>query len=300
MKFQYDELFQHVPKLSNVAKNNVVSRVKNKDLSKRGRVLPIASATIFIVACSIFLFGVIYPNNILNELSNGNGQPSNEGTSVIANDEQDDQKEKEAQIMERLKNEQAQLKKELLRMENLKNQLENETINLRTRLLKDSEIIYRALEQLDYETIASMAHPQLGVTFPLFADYGNPEGGVNGGPYVSFSREELLDKNGDIYQFGADNGDNTFEMSLTEYIQDVLITHNNKLLPIREISFNEQLYPKGGVINTIHQYYPEAKYVEYYRYESDDPISFQSLRFVYQDYEGEWYLTAIVRDVYSP
>ena len=300
MKYQSDDLFQHAPKLSNSAKNNVLVRIKSNESTKRRHVLPIAGATIFIVACSIFLFGVIYPNNSLNELSNGNGQPSNEGTSVIANDEQNDQKEKEVQIRERLKKEQEQLKKELLRMENLKNELENETINLRTRLLKDSEIIYRALEQLDYETIASKAHPQLGVTFPLFADYGNPVGGVNGGPYVSLSRTELLEKNDEIYQFGADNGDNIFEMSLTEYIQDVLITHNNKLLPIREISFNEQLYPKGGVINTIHQYFPAAKYVEYYRYESDDPISPQSLRFVYQNYEGEWYLTAIVRDVYSP
>ena len=155
-----------------------------------------------------------------------------------------------------------------------------------------------------------MVHPKLGVTFALYADYGNPvaTGGVNGGPYISFSSEHLLDKNDEIYMFGAHYAagpDINYEMSLNEYIQDILIYHNDKLLPIREISYNEQLYPSGGIINTIHQYYPEAKYVEYYRYESaesinDDPNSTQSLRFVYQHYEGEWYLTAIVRDVHSP
>lgn len=299
MKFQYDDIFQHAPKLSNAAKNNVVSRVKSKDLRKRQHVRPIAGATIFIVACSLFLFSVINPSSSIFEFKNGNGDPSNEGTSLLVNDEQDDVKEKEAQIREKINKQVQQVKEEYQRMENMKKQ-ETEKRILRTKLLKDSEIIYRALEQLDYETIASKAHPQLGVTFPLFADYGNPKGGVDEGPYVSFSRKELLEKNDEIFQFGADNGDNIFEMTLNEYIQNVLINHYNKMLPIREISFNEQLYPKGGVINTIHQFYPEAKYVEYFRYESiDDPFSYQSLRFVYQVYEGEWYLTAIVRDVHT-
>lgn len=299
MKSQYDDLFQHAPKLSNTAKNNVVSRVKNKEVRKGWHALPIFGTTVFIVACSIFLFNVINPSNPIFEFKNGNGQPSNEGTNVVVNDEQDNLKEKEEEIRE-------QINKEIQQMENEKNQ-EIESSNLRTKLLKDTEIIYSALEQLDYETIASMVHPQLGVTFALYADYGNPEavGGVNGGPYISFSREQLLEKNDQIYMFGAHYAaEIIYEMSLNEYIQDILIHHYDKLLPIREISYNEQLYPSGGIINTIHQYYPEAKFVEYYRYESDesinDPISTQSLRFVYQDYEGEWYLTAIVRDVHSP
>ena len=294
MKYQYEDLFQHAPKLSNSAKNNVLIRIKGNDSKKGRHVLPIAATTIFIVASCIFLFSIINSTNLMNELSDGNGQPSNEGASLIVNDEEDNLKKEQAQIKE-------QINKEIQRMENIKIQLENERIILKTKLLKDSELIYRALEQLDYETIASMTHPQLGVTFPLFADYGNPVGGVNEGPYVSLSRTELLEKNDEVYQFGADNGDNIFEMSLNEYIQNFLVNHNNQSLPIREISYNEQLYPKGGVINTIHQYFPKAKYVEYFRYESiDNPISYQSLRFVYQEYEGEWYLTAIVRDVYSP
>ena len=301
MKDQFDDLFQAVPKLSNSAKNNVVSRVKNKEVRMKRQLLPSIGAIVFIVSCSIFLFAVINPSNSIFEFKNGNGQPSNEGTNVV-NDEHDNIKEKEEEIRE-------QLNKELQQIENEKKQV-IESNGLRTKLLKDTEIIYRALEQLDYETIASMVHPQLDVTFALYADYGNPAatGSINGGPYISFSREQLLENNDQIYMFGthyAAGPEINYEMSLNEYIYDVLIYHYDKLLPIREISYNEQLYPRGGIINTIHQYYPEAKYVEYYRYESEesinyDPISTQSLRFVYQDYEGEWYLTAIVRDVHSP
>ena len=302
MKDQYDDLFQDAPKLSNVVKNKVVSRVRNKDVRNGRHALPIIGAMVFIVACSIFLFAVINPNYSIFEFKNGNGQPSNEGTNVVVNDEQDNLKEKEQERRE-------QINKEIQQMENDKKQA-IESSNLRTKLLKDTEIIYRALEQLDYETIASMVHPQIGVTFALYSDYGPPvaTGGVNGGPYLSFSREQLIENNDQIYMFGihyAAGPEINYEMSLNEYIQDVLIYHYEKLLPIREISYNEQLFPSGGIINTIHQYYPEAKYVEYYRYEESDgsiygPFNAQSLRFVYQDYEGEWYLTAIVRDVYSP
>ena len=238
----------------------------------------------------------------MDVFSNGNGQPSNEGSSLIVNDEQDDIKEKEEQIRKQIKNEQEQIKKAEELMKNKKNEA-NESINLRTKLLKESEIIYRALEQLDYETIASKAHPQLGVTFALYADYGNPD--RYGGPSVSLSSEELLEKNNEIYHFGTHYASGEiYEMSLNDYIQNFLTNHYDQMLPVREISYNEQLFPKGGIINTIHQYYPDAKYVEYFRYKSDkssvDPFYAQSLRFVYQKYEGEWYLTAIVRDVYSP
>ena len=301
MKFQYEDLFQHAPKLSNTAKNNVMSRIKNNDSRKKRHVLPIAGATIFIVASCIFLFSVLSNNKMMNEFSNGNGQPSNEGTSLIINEEQDDLTEKEAQLRE-------QINKELRNMEDAMNEritksMGEDEINLRAKLLKDSEIIYRALEQLDYETIATKVHPQLGVTFALYADYGYPD--RYGGPYVSFSNKELLEKNNEIYQFGAHYASGEmYEMSLNEYIQNFLINHYDQKLPIREISYNEQLFSTGGIINTIHEYYPDAKYVEYFRYESDessiDPFYAQSLRFVYQKYEGEWYLTAIVRDVYSP
>ena len=307
MKHQFDDLFEDVPKLSNSAKHNVVSRVKSNDSRKRRHVLPIVGTTVFIVACSIFLFTVINPSNSIFEFKNGNGQPLNEGDNVVINEEEDNLKEKENEIREQINKEIQQLNKKIQQMENEKKQ-EIESNNLRIKLLNDTEIIYRALEQLDFETIATMVHPQLGVTFALYADYGNPFaiGGENGGPYISFSREQLLENNDQIYMFGTHHASEEiiYEMSLNEYIQDILIYHYKELLPIREISYNEQLYYSGGIINTIHQFYPEAKFVEYYRYESDepinDPISTQSLRFVYQDYEGEWYLTAIVRDVYSP
>ena len=111
MKDQYDDLFQDAPKLSNAAKNNVVSRVKSNDLRKRRHILPIVGAMVFIVACSIFLFTVINPNNSMFEFKNGNGQPSNEGTNVVVNDEQDNLKEKEEEIR-------AQINKEIQQMEN--------------------------------------------------------------------------------------------------------------------------------------------------------------------------------------
>ena len=116
MKNQFDDLFLNSPKLSNAAKNNVVSRVKSNDSRKRRHVLPIVGATVFIVACSIFLFTVINPSNPIFEFKNGNGQPSNEGTNVVVNDEQDNlnekEKEKEEEIRERINKEIQQMENE--------------------------------------------------------------------------------------------------------------------------------------------------------------------------------------------
>jgi len=59
----------------------------------------------------------------------------------------------------------------------------------------------------------------------------------------------------------------------------------------------------GTMINTIHDIYPNAIYVEYIDEPDRDSLVwyyYQAIRFVYEEIDDEWYLTAIVRGAYNP
>ena len=65
-----------------------------------------------------------------------------------------------------------------------------------------------------------------------------------------------------------------------------------------KLSFNETSFDNASIKNTIHEYYPNAKYVEYYSPPLDEHSQlFQAIRFVYEERDGRWYLIGIARDV---
>lgn len=162
-------------------------------------------------------------------------------------------------------------------------------------LLALSEEIYSLLKEASYEKVAEKVDPEHGVTFAFYADFGNPDG--YGGEYVNLSKKEISEKNNTKYLWGMDESEKEFELTLHEYVQQMLIQRWGKEEVNYSITtFNEPAENFAGVFNTIHEYYPDAKYVEYYSPGETEHL-FQSLRFIYQERDGEWYLIGIARDV---
>lgn len=162
-------------------------------------------------------------------------------------------------------------------------------------LLALSEEVFSLLKESSFEKIAEKVDPEHGVTFAFYADFGNPDG--YGGEYVNLSKKEISEKNNTKYLWGMDESEKEFELTLHEYVQQMLIQRWGKEEVNYSITtFNEPAENFAGVINTIHEYYPDAKYVEYYSPGINEHL-FQSLRFIYQKRDGEWYLIGIARDV---
>ncbi|WP_336045980.1 hypothetical protein [Solibacillus ferritrahens] len=165
------------------------------------------------------------------------------------------------------------------------------------KLLALSEEIFSLLKDSNYEKFAEKVDQEHGVTFAFYADFGHPDG--YGGEYVNLSKKEISERNNTKYLWGADESGKEFEMSFHEYVQQFLLRKwGMSDADYSIITFNEPGENFAGVINTIHEFYPNAKYVEYYSPGETEHL-FQSLRFIYQERDGEWYLIGIARDVAS-
>lgn len=167
-------------------------------------------------------------------------------------------------------------------------EMENELLSL-------SEEIFSLLKDSDFEKLAEKVDPENGVTFAFYADFGNPDG--YGGHYVNLSKKDISETNDKKYLWGKDEAGQEYSLSLDEYVQQMLLQRWGKEeVDYNMITFNEPAENFAGVTNTIHQYYPDAKYVEYHS-PGKDEHSFQSIRFIYEEKDGEWYLIGIARDV---
>ncbi len=172
-------------------------------------------------------------------------------------------------------------------------------------LLEKSETIFRLLEQLNWTELADHTHPEKGIFFSFYADAGNPFSNE-----VTFSRSEFGELDGsEPFIWGYDMGDYAFEFTVNDYISKFIVNHsmrwdgeNSQEIDYEIITFNNSVVQSGGIINTIPEYFPEAKYVEYYSPPPSDDLwhQWQALRFIYEQYDGSWYLIGIARDVHSP
>ncbi len=168
--------------------------------------------------------------------------------------------------------------------------------DLESELINASAEIFSYLQNEDFAKLAEKVDPVEGITFSLFADFGNANG--YGGKYVNLSKDEIVSSADLQFVWGYDDSDKVFEMTLREYIQEILLKLYGKVNSYETITFNEQEYGYGGVFNTIHENYPDAKYVEYFSaLEEGNVYSYQSIRFVFQERNNIWYLIGIARDV---
>ena len=173
-------------------------------------------------------------------------------------------------------------------------EIEQELLTLTTE-------IFKSLKDANYERLGEMVDSEYGITFAFYPDFGNPDG--YGGQYITLSQKELSKNNPKEYVWGYDESSAEYKMTVHDYIQKMLLKRWGKEdVDYKIITFNKQTENYAGVKNTIHEYYPDAKYVEYYSpgeeyKEGETHPSFQSLRFIYQEKNNKWYLIGIARNV---
>ncbi|QOR64793.1 hypothetical protein IM538_13095 [Cytobacillus suaedae] len=183
---------------------------------------------------------------------------------------------------------------------------EDESIVLSDKevLLHKSEKLLNNLKELNWTEFSKEVHPEKGLTFSFYADIGSPNSNE-----ITFTKNEVekFSTDEEIYTWGYDFSDKAYNYTANEYVTNYLLSHLLvNPLDYTEITYNENYFVSGGIINTIHEYYPEAIFVEYHSPPPTDPSNeyaeyqWQQLRFVYEQVESEWYLFAIVRDVHSP
>ncbi|MCH8274908.1 MAG: hypothetical protein IH851_08965 [Armatimonadetes bacterium] len=167
--------------------------------------------------------------------------------------------------------------------------------DLGTVIMGRADEVVSALEAKDIGRLASLVHPEKGVRFSPYA-YVDVE------TDLTFTSEEvagLLD-DPETYTWGAfDGSGDPIEWTSAQYFHAFVYPHD--YAEAEEVGFNEQL-GNGNTINNISDVYPDGNYVEYHfsGFEEEyEGMDWQSLRLVFEEFEGTWYLVGIINDEWT-
>lgn len=142
------------------------------------------------------------------------------------------------------------------------------------------------------------------------AEYIHPESAMLFSPYAYVSEESYVFSKSEYlalivsskkYSFGVmsaeDGGDE--ELTFDEYFNRFVYNVDYTNAP--QIAYN-QFLGFGNSLNNLKEFFPNAHFVEYYFPGFDekyDGMDWQTLRLVFQEYEGQFYLIAIVHDQWT-
>ncbi len=154
--------------------------------------------------------------------------------------------------------------------------------------------IQQALATGNYADIIDDIHPTRGVRFSMYA-YVRPEADK------VFSREQYaqyLQQPKIRFTWGElDGTGNPLIIPLPKYLNTWVAAqkHNNSAISINEFR------QTGGMINNVRDIYQHSDVVEFYYKGSEeyDGMDWRIMRLVFDDYQGQRYLVAIINDQWT-
>lgn len=155
--------------------------------------------------------------------------------------------------------------------------------------------IQRALANHDFARITDDIHPTRGVRFSMYA-YIEPESDK------VFSREQYaqyLQASNIRFTWGEKDGTGEpLIISLPKYLTTWV--HASTFSQNPTISINDSK-ATGNSINNLESVYPHAHTVEFYQDGSDEygGMDWRAIRLVFDDYQGQRYLVAIINDQWT-
>ncbi|GGA60137.1 GerMN domain-containing protein [Ornithinibacillus halotolerans] len=167
---------------------------------------------------------------------------------------------------------------------------------VKEELLEKSEIIFNHLLAKEWEQVAHYIHHEKGLVYSPFSNVGDEDD-------LHFSRLDVWGfyKDESQYIWSWDQSEAEFMATPNDFVDNLLKKRNNYVYEYDEITYNDS--DMGTMINTIHEVFPNAIYVEYL--DEPDPNSrdwtnYQALRFVFEEIDNEWYFVALVRGAHNP
>jgi hypothetical protein len=163
-----------------------------------------------------------------------------------------------------------------------------------SQVLPLAESALQALKDRDMATLAALAHPENGVRFSPYS-FVLPE-------HQSFSAESLANLLGDptTYTWGAfDGSGEPIQMTFKDYFERFV--YSKDFASAGQVGLDQRL-GRGNTLDNSHEFYPEAVVVEYF-IPGENPeygrMDWQSLRLVFQQVDGSWYLAGVIHDEWT-
>jgi hypothetical protein len=154
--------------------------------------------------------------------------------------------------------------------------------------------VINALAEKDMTRLANFVHPEMGVRF-------SPYGFVREEHQVFMPNElPALVRSEEVYTWGAYDGTgDPIDLIFDDYYQEFV--YSSDFANPEQMGVNERI-GQGNTINNIGEFYPGSSFVEYHfsgfeeQYEGMD---WESLRLVFVQEDGTWWLVGIVHDEWT-
>ncbi|PKM52545.1 MAG: hypothetical protein CVV02_01175 [Firmicutes bacterium HGW-Firmicutes-7] len=185
------------------------------------------------------------------------------------------------------------------KVKELEKQVEEYKVKLNTEaniVLNQAFVVINVLKEKDMNSLASYIHPEKGVRITPYS-YIEPQ------TNLVFTAQDMIGllQNTQIYIWGEYDGtgdpiEATFSDYYDQFIYDVDFANADT------IGNNTIVSTSGNMVNNLTQVYPTESFVEFHFAGFDAQyagMDWKSLRLVFEDVSGTWYLVGIIHDQWT-
>lgn len=167
------------------------------------------------------------------------------------------------------------------------------------------EAIERSIRELGFKVLTAFRDKDM----QTLSQYVHPDKGVRFSPYtyvelerdVVISKEEIktLLESDKVYTWGLyDGSGEPIELTFSEYLSRFV--YDRDFINADEIIYDVR-YDRGNTINNVFEVYKGSHVIEYYFSGNEEygGMDWKSLKLVFEEKEGKWYLVGVVHDEWT-
>lgn len=180
-----------------------------------------------------------------------------------------------------------------LKRSNERTDTKQDALSTEVALKKTNDEVLQALKVGYYDIFANYIHPQKGVRFSMYAF-------VNKNEDKQFSKadfEKYLPSK-TVFTWGSRDGSGEiYKATLNSYLKDWVF---KKDFTKSEYGYNKFL-GGGNSLNNLKEIYPNTYFTENYISGSEkySGMDWNALRFVFEEFEGKYYIVAVINDEWT-
>lgn len=153
--------------------------------------------------------------------------------------------------------------------------------------------VVQSLKDKDYKRFADFIHPEKGVRFSMYAFVDPKED-----KQISKSDFTKYQPTKTLFTWGAmDGSGDPYKGTINDYLTKWVYS---KDFVTGQVLFNE-FQGKGNSLNNLKQIYPKADFTENFikGSEANSEMDWKSLRFVFEEFQGKYYLVGVINDQWT-
>lgn len=180
-----------------------------------------------------------------------------------------------------------------LKRSNERTDTKQDALSTEVALKKTNDELLQAIKVGYYDVFANYIHPQKGVRFSMYAFVNKNED-----KHFTKADFEKYQHAKTIFTWGSRDGSGEiYKSTLDKYLKDWVF---KKDFTKSEYSFN-QFKGGGNSLNNLKEMYPNTNFTENYiaGSEKNGGMDWNALRFVFEEFDGKYYVVAVINDEWT-